>query len=231
MQGNVGKSRVALLFIGLQMVFSSAIASNMGLGRCFLSRDTLQFGDTLIITSMLINHDTVAYQGTVKLVYKLNGVENIDEKIFPNPLSGQFINLPVGDSLPVLIHIIITPAYFLPGPDILVVWPICPDGSNPYTKLDTTIYVENPTGFSDNSISPPALKVYTANSHVFVNNDNPAFMLNCVSIFDILGRNVKTAICKDDHLQIDMANEPDGIYPVEVTLSNGQRAVFKISKF
>jgi hypothetical protein len=141
----VKKIRCAILLIACFIALLPANASDLGIGATTFSQDTLQYGNTLIINTYVVNYDAVAYSGIIDITYELNGEENIDEKIFPDPLAGQLLTIPAHDSLPVLIHIIISPAYFLPGPDILVVWPICPDGGNPHNMLRDTIYVEDPT--------------------------------------------------------------------------------------
>jgi hypothetical protein len=230
-KGNVGKNRVLLLLIGLCFTCVGAFASNIGLGHTTYSKDTVGFGDTLIITTSIINYDVNLYQGTVNITYQLNGAQNIDDKIFPDPLSGQVVNLPPGDSLPVYMHIIISGAYFLAGPDILVVWPICPDGTDPYNYVRDTIFVDPPTAITGTGQGAPQLKVYTVGGNIIINNSNPVFTLNRVRIFDILGHEISNVACITNHQQIDVAKQPDGIYLAEVELNTGQKAVFKVSKF
>src|SRR5687767_5688914 len=113
--------RITLLCLFTTVTSLVYCASNIGWGPFTNSTNTLDYGDSLIISTSLINYDTLDFNDTVRFSFKLNDTINVNPLIFKT----SFINplhIAAGGSIPGTITVIITPAYFLVGPDILVVW-------------------------------------------------------------------------------------------------------------
>jgi hypothetical protein len=197
-------------------------ASKLGLGTTVISADTLNFDDTLLITTYIVNYDTASYNGTINLAYKLNGIENIDPKLFPQPLNGQTLSIPAGDSLQLIIQVIISPAYFESGPNILVVWPICPDDSPPHSEFSKIIYVEDPAEIRGTPNSIDKLKIYASSGAVFVAVEPGELFLNRVRIFDMEGRCIYALKVNSLNEVLSLQCYSYATYIIEVTLSNGE---------
>jgi hypothetical protein len=213
--------------------------SDLGFGAFTINKDSLYVGNTLVITTKLHNYDTTtAYNDLLSVGLKINGIENVNQVLFPNPFYDQVVNLPSGDSVPVAMTITITSAYFDIGPDILVVWPIARDLSPPHYSIDTTIYVLNtpvdtvpidtPLGFKpieDN----PHLKAYYLNDNIYLKAKDAGISFNRVSVFDLAGKEIISQ-GTDGSKPIPFNMEADGIYFVKVTFNEGEMAVYKIVK-
>ena len=129
---------ILLLFAGISQ------AANIGFGSYTFSKDTLNYGDTLVITTHVVNFGTSTFNDSISFVFEVNNIQNIDTKLFSNPIQGQIINMPAGDSIPLSLHLIISPSYYDIGPDILVVWPIIRNGNGAPTiqRIDSQIVVQ-----------------------------------------------------------------------------------------
>jgi len=219
--------------IGLFFLFccfaTPLAASDIGFGAASFSKDTFQFGDTLFITTSIINYDTAAYYDLVDLGLIINGVENANRNIvITNPLSDQLLSLPPGDSISLKIELIITPSYYEVGPDIFVVWPICINGSPPHDSLTKQIYVLDPTGISSLQAKPTRVFYYDQAIIIEDIGDDNAFKR--VRIFNSVGQVLINSPWKQNG-SIPFANYADGIYFLELGSASGKMEVFRISKF
>jgi hypothetical protein len=213
--------------------------SKLGFGAFTLNKDSLYVGNTLVISTTLYNYnDTAAYNDLLSVGLKINGIENVNQVMFPNPFYDVMVNLPPGDSETVEMTINITSAYFDIGPDILVVWPIARDLSPPFATIDTTIYVLNQpvdtvdTG-SNVGIKPVydnrRLKAYYLNDNVYLKADDAGITFNRVSIFDLTGKEI-ISLNTDGSKPVAFNPEADGIYFVKVYFNKGETAIYKIVK-
>src|SRR5580704_674840 len=94
---------LALLFC-ICFAANSMAGSGLGFGAYPLSKDTLQFGDTLYIRVSITNTDITAYNAIIAFGLKINGIQNVDRDMFPNPLFDSLVSIPGGDSVATLIH-------------------------------------------------------------------------------------------------------------------------------
>jgi hypothetical protein len=217
------KSILLLLFLILTV--SITRAGNLGMGVTTFSQDTLQYGDSLVIHTSVINFDSMPYYGLIDFYFELNGVRNLNTNIFPNPLSGVLISLGPGDSIPLTIVVYMSPAYFKTGPDIFVVWPIADGDSPPNNNSTHTIYIDYPLGLEDEG-APSKLKIRYQNQSILFEDESPEFPLNRVTIYNVMGQQVLDQAVNSAHsIPFDA---PVGIYLVEVKALTRQSQVFKL---
>jgi len=218
--------------------YKAEAQSKLGFSAFTLNKDSLYVGNTLLINAWLHNYDTVAYNDLLSVGLKINGIENVNQVMFPNPFYDEVVNILPGDSRPVPMTITITPAYFDIGPDILVVWPIARDLSPPFQSIDTTIYVLNtpvdtvpidtPLGFKPIEYNPH-LKAYYLNDNIYLKAEDAGIAFNRVSIFDLTGKEIISQ-STDGTKPVPFNVEADGIYFVKVYFNEGESAIYKIAK-
>ena len=206
----------------------SGYGSQLGFGHAVFNKDTLHIGDTLRITSYVHNFDTTGYNDYISFGLKINGVQNVNQVLFPNPYYDQIVNINPGDSIIANMTIIITSAYFELGPDILVVWPIAPDGSLPVLSIDSSIFVEKPVGINDLA-NTPQLKVYYADKFIRIQAEQAQITLIQVCVYDLNGREVLHETT-DGRQPIPFNSQANGIYLVTVRFYNGQQALYRVVK-
>lgn len=200
-------------------------AQSLGWGNTTFSKDTLQLGDTLFINTYLKNYDSVAFSDTVSFGLKINGVVNVNQNLFPNPFVNQGINIPVGDSIPASLFVVITPAYFAVGPDILVVWPKADNGATAHDTIVKTIIVVESTGLQDEDEGK--LKIFYDGGQLHFNL-KPEIELNRVRIFDLQGREI---LQQNDAAPIPFSAYPPGIYFADLNYNQNKRRILKFVVF
>lgn len=207
----------------------AASASNLGFGATSFSQDTLNIGDTLHIFTSVKNYDAAAYNSTLSFKLKINGVLNANPNLFPNPVAGQQLNLAAGDSLDVEMIVVITPAYFLVGPDILVVWPYPTDGSLAHDSIIKQIYVQDyGTGINDDD-KGVFIRSWFANGEYHIYNDGINIDFNRVSFYDMLGQQVLDAPISGN-ASVPFSSFPNGTYIAVITYNGKQRKLVKFNK-
>lgn len=218
-----------VLLIALCLGQAAHGASSLGFGATTYSEDTLNLGDTLHINTYLKNYDTAAYASTLGFRLKINGIINVNQNIFPNPLQGQQLNLAPGDSLALNMIVVITPAYFVVGPDILVVWPYPTDGGIAHDSLIKQIIVRDyETGINEAALDE-ALKAWLQNDQFVINSDAALVELNRVSFYNLYGE-ITYSTPASNNTQIPLGHLPRGIYIAEIIYNGNQRKLVKISK-
>jgi len=185
-------------------------------------------GYTLTIEAQLINYDTNIYVGPVSFGLKhANGMvlTNADD-IFDQPAySGYPIYMGPQDTIPALFHVHIDPMYFIPGPDVVVVWPI--------TQLPVVDSISIQLLITADSVSAG---IGTVNNAVFRYSiqENEILLLNLsaetnfkqVRIYDLLGKQVSTL--NSDHITtIPVPSLPKGIYLCEMVTVDGQTHIIR----
>lgn len=218
-----------LLFTALLCwAFSATAAIDIGLGTTVFSKDTLPYGDTLHISTFIKNYDTNTFTDSVKFGLKINGIQNVNQNIFPNPIQGQQLNIAAGDSFPVSLIVVITPAYFQVGPDILVVWPIVAGGSPSRDTLVKPIQVVIPTDINEPT-GENNIKSYWLNNRLFINTDNPSVILEKVNIYNLGGQKIEEEPLGQSN-SVPFNTQPVGVYIAEVYYNGNLRKVLKFVK-
>jgi hypothetical protein len=217
----------AITMLGCAWPFAGA-GAQLGFGPAVFNKDTFNIGDTLRITSFVHNFDTATYHDYISFGLKINGIQNVNQVLFPNPYYDQVININPGDSIIANMTIIITSAYFELGPDILVIWPLAPDGSLPVFSIDSSIYVRKPVGI-DELNDNKQLKAYYTDKFIYLKAEAPGIVFNRVHIFDLSGREILNESTDGMH-PIPFSQEASGIYFLALDFNDGQTRVLKVVK-
>lgn len=208
---------------------SIAEASSIGFGATTYSQDTLRIGDTLRIYTYIKNYDTNAYNSTLSFKLKINGIQNVNPNLFPNPVQGQQLNLAPGDSLAATMIVVITPSYFLVGPDILVVWPYPTDGDIAHDSLIKQIYVlDYGTGINDGD-KGEFIRTWLQNGDFHIYTDGIDIDVNHVSFYNLYGEQVMNSPASNN-TSIPFGNLPSGLYIAEIVYNGNQKKLVKFSK-
>lgn len=223
------RNYLLLVIIWMAGAGNATRAASLGFGATTFSKDTLHVGDVLHIHSYVVNYDTAAYNNFITFGLKINGIQNVNQVLFPNPFYDLIENIGAGDSIVADINITITTAYFDIGPDILVVWPIAYDGSLPRFSIDSQIVVvDKGVGINDLP-GDEELRAFYANHAIYLKAKDAGISLNRVRILDLSGREILNQPT-DGTQPLPYSVEPDGLYFVEVTCNGGEKRIYKIIK-
>lgn len=180
-------------------------------------------GDTLFINTYVKNYDSNPYFDSLSFAIKINGVLNVNQNIFPNPFLGNNVNIPVGDSVPASLFVVITPAYFAVGPDILVVWPKADNGATAHDTLVKTIIVVDALDIQDEGVE--RLRLFYEQGQLHLNLPE-GIELNRVRIFNqegmLLGEQKDTG-------PVPFSGYPGGIYLADVVYNQNKRQTIRFA--
>ncbi|MCS6934283.1 MAG: T9SS type A sorting domain-containing protein [Chitinophagales bacterium] len=172
---------------------------------------------TVTINATLYNKDSVLpFYGKIDFGLRNNAQILTQTSIFDKPAySGDTVLLQPGERVPAVFSIDITPAYFGPGPDVVVVWPICtaPVGDS----IVIPLLIQDP-----NSIHEVKEKLFSYSiNHNELMLETPGYenIIERVRIFDINGALVLLHNSPETR-HIPLVSLPRGIYIAEVRISN-----------
>jgi len=223
------KVRHLLLTVFILGAFGASAAIDIGLGTTVYVKDTLPYGDTLRINTYIKNYDIGSFTDSVNFGLKINGIQNINRNIFPNPIQGQQLNIAPGDSFPVSLIVVITPSYFQVGPDILVVWPIVAGGSPSRDSFTKPIVVILPNDINEPDGGYGSINSYWLNNKLMINADNPEVNLEKVNVYNLNGQLIIQQNLEQSN-SIPFDTQPTGIYIAEIFYNGQQRKVMKFVK-
>lgn len=209
-----------------------AVTGGLGMNTATLSADTLHFGDTLRISTHIVNYSSGTYQDSISFGLKINGITNVNHVLFPNPFLGQTVTIPAGDSIPASLIVIITPAYCQVGPDILVIWPIAADATPDHERLTEHIFVIIPT--TDTTDVPEEkdeknLKLFSNGDYVHIINNSVDIQLNRVIIWNLEGQKIAEQPI-DNNTSVPFGPAPTGLYVAEIIYDKDKHLMIKFIK-
>jgi hypothetical protein len=215
---------ILLLFCSPLTLFAEA---RLVFGNFVLTEDTVHHNDIVSLTTTLHNAGNQSYHGSLSFGFSINSTRNVSTVIFNAPYNGESISINPGDSLPLLFHVLVQSQYFLAGPDIFVVWPIIDNNRTPDT-IEAQIWVLDQ--ISDVATETPdnALRVYTSNNLLFIENADHLNLVQQAKVFDVSGR-LLVDVPVSGLAQIPFPSQPAGVYVVQLCLTNGQRRSYKIA--
>lgn len=195
-------------------------------GPATVSADTVHHSDTITLATSLLNVGNAAYNGSLSFGFAINNTRNISEAIFIAPYKGQMVNIPAGDSLPLLFRIVVQPQYFQSGPDIFVVWPIT---DNNYTPDSVAVNIVVIDEVNDISTTPgdENFRVYCNDNQLKIagNGDEPP--IDNLAIYSTTGQLMYSNVV-GSNLSVSLSPFPAGIYLVKVSFANGKKRMFKV---
>ena len=227
------KMKLILLLAGLFCLGSlKAQLTVLRIDSNFLSTfpDTLHAGDVFNINLTIHNDSSFAYNGTVQIAAKINGVavvadtgiQAIEDTGYANNVSIAANNFIIKS---LTVHVLTPP--FIIGSSGVVIWPISIFNGNQISGVDSlskTSAILYPVGI--NEPNDKNLKVYLVGGQLTIQSDGE-HLLKSVRIYDVEGallneRSITTSG------SINMDRFSSGIYLAEITFADNTQRVFRV---
>ncbi len=204
----------------------SAAVNGVGVTLINYTFDTVGFGYTITINAQVTNYDTLAFAGNIDFGLKNSSYNLTTASLFNKPpYSSSFISLYPNETVPAVFSIDIDPQYFIPGPDVVVVWPICTGPIADSVLIE--IFVETPNSIKDERNDLFAYIIMP--DRIFLKNYRAATNIEQVRIFNLMGQQV--AELNGNYIsEVPVPNLPKGLYLCEFTTADKRRQVIKFLK-
>ena len=220
--------RIFFCCIFLLTACSTARAAGNGVGVALVSYtlDTVNqvdLGYTLTIYADVTNYDSVPFQGVINFGLHNNEQILTTTGIFSQPpYSGDNISLGPGETVPAIFSININHPYFAPGPDVVVVWPICnqPISDSILVHLD----ILDPSGIKDQKEIPFTYAVVKNN--ILLKASDSRINFQQVRIFNALGQKLSETV-SDFISSVPLPALPGGLYFCELITSDGRKVTIR----
>ncbi len=200
-----------------------AQSSNIGIALIGYTIDTVNLGYTLTMNTDVTNLDSVPFSGRIDFGLRSNIGLITNSSVFDQPpYSGDSIYLGGHETVPAIFGVNINPQYFTPGPDVVVVWPICTAPN--VDSIVLHIIVRDPSSVDE----PKAglFSYYVQPDKIMFTNSNSSLGFEQVRIFDVAGRQV-FAVDGTNLNEVPISQLPSGVYICQVIANNGLRVNFK----
>lgn len=198
---------------------------SLGLYTTSVSNNLPAMGEQFSLFTKLINTSPVdTFKGIVdfSLANETGVIDDIT--VFGEPaVSGTFITLAPLQEMSLLFTITPQPTYFVPGPDIIIVWPLA---TAPIVdSARAQINIQEPTGID--GAAEETIKMFAHNGYLILQMPSEKEWLQRVQIFDVTG-----ALLISEQLDANNATVPigmlaKGIYIAEVTSRTGNKRSIK----
>lgn len=216
------------LFIAVLLFANINISAqgSLGLYTVSVSTTTPTMGQQVSLSANLVNTSTTdTFNALIDFeLANENGIIN-DVNVFGEPpISGNVITLLPQQVMLLTFTITPQPAYFTPGPDIIIVWPISTAPTVDSARQALTIL--EATGINEPNAS--LFKLAVQNETLNIQLTSPEYSLQRVRIYSADGRVVHTETIVGDKTSVYIGTLPKGMYIAEVTTTNGY---VKVAKF
>lgn len=185
------------------------------------------YGYTITINATLTNTSTqLVYSDSLDFGLHNNQYSSITAgSIFKKPpYSSRSITLQPGESVPAVFGVKIDAQYFAPGPDVVVVWPICTEVIADSVVIN--LHINDPLATAD-EVQQPAGYLITADKILLQNTGSNNF--EQVRIFNISGQLLY--LQHSSYItEIPLGYLPKGIYLAELLTADKRRQVIKFFK-
>lgn len=185
------------------------------------STHDVNLGYSITVNADVTNFDTTTFTGA--LTFGLRNNESIitSEGVFNRPpYSGDVITLQGHSTIPAIFNVYISPAYFTPGPDVVVIWPIF--AGNPQDSIVIAINVIDPSAVN-NVKAAPFTYIVTDGGIVLKNSGNS---FKQVRLYNLLGQQIYE-LHAANITEVPTANLSKGVYLCELTAADGSRQVIR----
>lgn len=208
------------------LLCSCAAANDNGIGVTLINYtfDTVGYGYTITINAQVTNNDTLPFTGSIDFGLRTDNYNLTNADLFNKPpYSGSnTITLYPHETIPSIFSVHIEPQYFLPGPDVVVVWPIC---TSPVTdSIVIPIVIQAPSAVEDeNEIQ---FNYIVTGTDIYLFNLPRDVNFKQVRIYDILGRVVSDDV-SGNITDVKLPAAPHGIYMAEMLTTDNRRRIIK----
>ncbi len=184
----------------------------------------VNLGYTLTISAQVKNTDTLnSFAGVLNFGLRNNSDTLSSFGIFNTPTyTGNQIFLNPGETVPAIFSVDIDDPYFAPGPDVVVVWPIC---SEPVTdSILINLLIQNSNALEEKQNDD--FSYIVMNDRILLRYTNNELNFKQVRIFNILGQ-MASQFRSDFITEIPIPNLPKGIYLCEMISADNKTRVIK----
>lgn len=214
---------VASAVLVFLFVTPSRAISGVGVTLINYTFDTVGFSYTITINARVSNYDSVPFAGVLDF-----GLRN-DHQVLSNtgifnkpPYSQNQVSLYPYETVPAIFSVDIDPQYFSPGPDVVVVWPIC---TKPIVdSILINIFVETPSVVKNEK--EELFNYIVMNDRIFLKSLSSETNIQQVRLFDVLGRQISEARASFI-TEFPIPTTAKGIYLAEFLAVDGRRKVVK----
>ena len=200
-----------------------AQASGVGVTLINYTLSTVDLGYTITINARVSNFDSVPFSGVIEFGLRDDHATLTNSGVFnAPPYTGSHITLYPHEVVPAVFSIHIDPQYFAPGPDVVVVWPIC---TRPIAdSILIPIQIENPNAIADTKEDP--FSYIILNDKIFLKNYAAGTNFKQVRIYNLLGQPVSET--HSDYItEVQLPVLPKGLYLAEFLAADGKRKVIR----
>jgi hypothetical protein len=203
-------------------------AADNGIGVTLVSYtlDTVNqvdLGYNLTIYAEVTNYDSLPFNGLINFGLHNNEDTLSNSNIFSKPpYSGDIVSLGGGTTVPAIFVVNISTPYFRPGPDVVVVWPIC----NQPAADSIIIHLEilDPNGINEQNEIP--LTYAVVNNTILLKTTDLKINFKQVRIYNDIGQRL-SEIESDFITSVPIPALSKGIYFCELLTSDGRRTTIK----
>lgn len=184
----------------------------------------VDLGYTITINAQITNDDTTLFVGQLDFGLRNNSqILTQNGNIFNKPpYSSQTITLNPGETVPAIFSVDIETPYFMPGPDVVVVWPI---STKPVTdSVLIELNVQNPSAIREEDEA--VFNYIILPEKILLQNLPYEKQVQQVRIYNIYGQ-LAAAYGNGVTTEVPTGNLPTGIYLCEVYLNDRSRKVIK----
>jgi hypothetical protein len=204
-------------------------AADNGLGVTLINytldtvNNNVNLGYTITINAEVTNLDSTPFNGFINFGLHNNMQVLSNSGIFDKPpYSGDSISLGGHETVPAIFSVNINEPYFRPGPDVVVVWPICTPQA--VDSIIIHLNIIDPNGISDHQQIPFSYAL--VNNTILLKTADAKINFKQVRIFNSLGQKIQE-ITSDFISNIPLPQLPQGIYFCQLVTADGRNATIK----
>jgi hypothetical protein len=217
------------LFLLTATLFTRGAGNGSGVGVTLISysldTDVVNLGYTITISAQVTNFDSVPFNGPINF-----GLRNLhdtltDAGVFGQPpYSGDVISLGANQTVPAIFTVNVNLPYFDPGPNVIVVWPICMRRIADSVLIN--IVVADPDPSSLKSLNAVPLTYAVVNNTILLKSTDATINFKQVRIYDVIGQ--KVAEVNSSYIAtVQLPQLPHGIYLCQLVTADGRRTTIK----
>jgi hypothetical protein len=218
---------IAFLFVLLTHAW--ALAEQNGIGVSLVSYtiengDSINLGYTITINAQVTNFDSVPFEGLLNFGLR-NTHENLTSTgVFQRPVyAGRNISLNPHETVPAVFGVHISPQYFTPGPDVVVVWPICSQQVGDSIVINFKI-LDPATAINDEQADIVSYAII--GNKIILESASQYNPIKQVRLYNMLGQQLLNQRYAGIN-EIQLPELPKGIYLCELIGSNNTRKVIR----
>ncbi len=225
------KQTLKIVFF-LLLLLPAALATNAagnGLGVTLVNytldtvNNDVSLGYTITINAEVTNFDSLPFMGVINFGLHNNTEILSNTGLFDKPpYSGDTVSLGGHETVPAIFSVTINQPYFKPGPDVVVVWPICSQLIS--DSIIIPINVVDPSGISNEKEIPFSYAV--VNNNILIKTTDAKINFKQVRIYNDLGQKL-LEITSDFITDIPLPQLPLGIYFCQLSTADGRNAAVK----